>query len=207
MSDSKFRRAFEFTAEHQADLDAIKQHIQAKTDTAAIHHAVKVAARLAAYSLEDIRNALWLRDQIGMQEGGTLVFEKETKSPYRDHVLVPPVTTSVCDQDQPAVCDSKFRRAFEFTAEHQADLDAIKQHIQAKTDTAAINHAVKVAARLSAYSLEDIRNALWLRDEIGLHVNGGEALVVESTTPPYRVRIKVPPAALPAPQERTLIPA
>lgn len=75
--------------------------------------------------------------------------------------------------------DNRFRRTFEFTPEHRADLEKIKTHICAKTDTAAINYAVKLSARLADRDLSEIEQALSLWEEIERRVGGGGPVVVE----------------------------
>jgi hypothetical protein len=88
---------------------------------------------------------------------------------------------------------NSFRRAFEFTAEFQADLKKIKADICAKTDTDAMRYAVKLAARLSTCREGEIEQALWLLEQIAGRVHEGGTVVIEKMTPPFRTELILPP--------------
>jgi hypothetical protein len=114
MSDTKFRRAIEFPAELRDALANIKGRINAKTDTAAVNYAIKLAARLSTCREADIEQALWLRDEISrhMTDGATLVIEKDAPA-SRCVLLVPPLITRMGHDDQPSRSKSEAEAGYE----------------------------------------------------------------------------------------------
>ena len=91
------------------------------------------------------------------------------------------------------------RRTLALPADRRADLESIKVAIAAKTDTCAMNHAIKAAAYLATHhmALEDLQYAVWLVEQIEQRTQGGGRLFVQDPTEGRQIELVLPPRPKP----------